>query len=59
MLWPEHLQLPVSEENERAAIGDGIQICEAALATLGGSVQACHRKRISHNYESLIMHRTE
>ena len=47
MLWPEHLQLPVSEENERAAIGDAIQICEAALAHLGGSVQALPNEYIA------------
>ena len=39
-IWSEHLQLPVSKENEEAALNEGAQRCAAALATLTGSVQA-------------------
>jgi len=38
-LWAEHLPLPVSEENERAALTDGRDRCAAALASLRGSLQ--------------------
>ena len=38
-LWSEHLQYPFSEDNERAALEDVAQRCDAALATFGGSVQ--------------------
>ena len=39
-LWPEHLQYPISEENERAALTDFAACCSAALASFGGSVQS-------------------
>jgi hypothetical protein len=38
-LWREHLQLPVSHENEAAALGEAVARCAAALEQLGGSVQ--------------------
>ncbi len=38
-LWREHLQLPVSKENEAAALGEAAARCAAGLAQLGGSVQ--------------------
>lgn len=38
--WNEHLQLPVSEENERAALSDICARCNAALDSFGGSVQS-------------------
>ena len=40
VIWSEHLQLPVSKDNEEAALNEGAQRCAAALATLTGSVQA-------------------
>lgn len=39
VLWKEHLQLPVSPENEKAALADAEARCEAALAAFGGSLQ--------------------
>ena len=39
-LWREHLQLPVSEDNERAALEDLKTSAAAALGRLGASVQA-------------------
>ena len=39
VLWPEHLQLPVTENNERAAMKDGSDRCAAALAALSGDLQ--------------------
>ena len=39
VLWPEHLQLPVTENNERAAMQDGSDRCAAALAALSGDLQ--------------------
>ena len=39
VLWPEHLQLPVTENNERAALEDGRDRCAAALAALSGDLQ--------------------
>lgn len=39
VLWSEHLQLPVSPENEAAAIGEASDKCAASLAQLGSSVQ--------------------
>ena len=39
MLWPEHLQLPVTENNERAAMKDGSDRRAAALAALSGDLQ--------------------
>ena len=39
-IWPEHLPLPVSQENEEAALRDCQAAIDAALAQLGGSVQS-------------------
>jgi hypothetical protein len=38
-LWPDHLPLAVSEENEQAALGDVQAAVNTALDQLGGSVQ--------------------
>ena len=38
-LWSEHLQLPVSQENEKAALDEGADLCAAALSQLRGSLQ--------------------
>ena len=38
-LWPEHLQLPVSEDNERLALNDVAARVEADLARMPGSLQ--------------------
>lgn len=39
-LWSEHLGLPVSPGNERAALSELAHRCVAGLDALGGSVQA-------------------
>ena len=39
-VWQEHLQLPVSEANEKAALQEVGERCEAALKTFGSTVQA-------------------
>ncbi len=38
-VWREHLQLPVSEENERAALTDVGTRCADALRSFGASLQ--------------------
>ena len=38
-MWYEHLQLPVSEDNERAALDELLTATEASLASLSGTVQ--------------------
>ena len=39
VLWNEHLQLPVSEDNERRSLSDVGSRCDAVLAGFGGSLQ--------------------
>jgi len=40
VVWLEHLSLPVSEANEKAALSDGLTQCSGAIDALTGSVQA-------------------
>ena len=43
-LWAEHLQLPVSRENEELSMRDGLGRCNEARATRAGKVgrPSCH-----------------
>ena len=40
VLWPEHLQLPISRANEEKAVRDAIDRCTAAVAGFSGSMQS-------------------